>query len=151
MNDVHFLLFGTTYVIYPLCNMCYIIYTYICIHTFILLHAIFPCYFFFVDINTMWLKNTWITIMAILVISSNIACQNESQSIIENKIVQNNSIVVNKNNKNNSRKLIGDIISNIMKDFVPHSDIDKHCTKDGQTFIDDLNNQTLWAVRSELL
>jgi len=97
----------------------------------------------------MWIINTWITLIAILAISNSIVCQTKSQNISENNIVQNNSKVINNNNNNNSQMLIGDVISNIMKDFLPLSDVNKHCARDGQTFMEGLNNQTLWAIRSK--
>jgi len=76
-------------------------------------------------------------------------CQTKPQGINEYKNVQNNSIIINENDKYNSQKLIGDIISNIMKDFLPLSHVNKHCVRDGQKFMDGLNNQTLWAVQSK--
>jgi len=97
----------------------------------------------------MWLKNTWITLIAILAISNRIVYPTKSQNISENNIIKNNSIVINNDNHNNFQMLIGDVISNIMKDFIPLSDTNKYCARDGQIFIESLNNQMIWAIRSK--
>lgn len=45
--------------------------------------------------------------------------------------------------------LFGDIMANAMNDFVPFSNVNKNCTRDGLQFMRSVYNQTEWAIKSE--
>ncbi|XP_060875360.1 nose resistant to fluoxetine protein 6-like [Metopolophium dirhodum] len=111
----------------------------------------------------MWFEYIWIALTAITVISnksvSHAQSQNTSESIIKN--TRNDYVqkehdtpntedltrVVNDRNKINTQTLFGDIIANSMNNFLPFSNVNENCTRDGQQFMNALNNQTLWAVK----
>lgn len=108
----------------------------------------------------MWLLNTWITIATIIIaISSSCTCQIEFQNNNTNGKVQtasynkqntkNSTNVLNNNNVFNSQVLLGDIIANTMKRFLPFSNVNKNCTRDGRQYMIGLNNQIIWAVQSK--
>ncbi|KAL4091363.1 hypothetical protein QTP88_026065 [Uroleucon formosanum] len=111
----------------------------------------------------MWFEYIWITLTAIAVISnksiSHAQSQNTSEYIIKNlrndyvqkehgtPNTENLTQIINDGNKINTQTLFGDIIANSMNKFLPFSNVNKNCTRDGQLFMNDLNNQTLWAVK----
>ncbi|KAE9539481.1 hypothetical protein AGLY_004733 [Aphis glycines] len=112
----------------------------------------------------MWFEYIWTTLTAVAVITSNSVSHAQSQNTSESKITRHlgNDIVHNEHdilntrnitqiidngNKINTQTLFGDIIANSMKNFIPFSNVNEKCTKDGQHFVNDLNNQTLWAVK----
>lgn len=115
----------------------------------------------------MWLKYVyiWITLTAIAVISninvSHAQIQNTNKSQIshlENEKVrkehdisntENITQIINNGNKINTETLFGDVIANSMKNFLPFSNVNENCTRDGQLFVNGLNNQALWAVKSK--
>lgn len=113
----------------------------------------------------MWFEYIWITLTAIAVISnksiSHAQSQNTSEYIIKNlrndyvqkehgtPNTENLTQIINDGNKINTQTLFGDIIANSMNKFLPFSNVNKNCTRDGQLFMNDLNNQTLWAVKSK--
>jgi len=116
----------------------------------------------------MWFEYIWTTLTAVAVITSNSVSYAQSQNTSESKITRHlgNDIVHNEHdilntrnitqiidngNKTNTQTLFGDIIANSMKNFIPFSNVNENCTKDGQHFVNDLNNQTPWAVKSELM
>ncbi|KAL5233121.1 hypothetical protein ACI65C_000531 [Semiaphis heraclei] len=111
----------------------------------------------------MWFEYIWITLTAIAVISnnsvSNAQSQNTNESYITNhsndKIqklhdtpyTENITQIINNGNKINTQTLFGDIIAKSMNNFLPFSDVNENCTRDGQQYMNSLNNQTLWAVK----
>lgn len=113
----------------------------------------------------MWFEYIWITLTAIAVISnnsvSNAQSQNTNESYITNhsndKIqklhdtpyTENITQIINNGNKINTQTLFGDIIAKSMNNFLPFSDVNENCTRDGQQYMNSLNNQTLWAVKSK--
>jgi len=53
------------------------------------------------------------------------------------------------NSQISSREFFGDIFADCMKDFVPFSNTNTNCTKDGKVFIEEFHNQSIWAVKSK--
>lgn len=113
----------------------------------------------------MWFEYIWITLTAIAVISnksiSHAQGHNTSESIIKNLRndyvqkehgtlnTENLTQIINDGHKINTQTLFGDIIANSMNKFLPFSNVNENCTRDGELFMNDLNNQTLWAVKSK--
>jgi len=114
----------------------------------------------------MWFEYVWIALTAIAVISNNSVSHAQSQNTSESTVIHLNneqvkkeyvltpntekiSRVINNGNKINTQTLFGDIIANSMKNFLPFSNVNENCTRDGQQFKNALNNQTLWAVKSK--
>jgi len=115
----------------------------------------------------MWLEYIWITLTAIVVITNNSVSHAQSHNASESKITRhlgnyvvqkdhddtlntkNITPIIDNENTINTQTLFGDIIANSMKNFLPFSNANDNCTKDGQHYVNDLNNQTLWAVKSK--
>lgn len=95
-------------------------------------------------LQIMWLSTILITITLKAVISNNI----EHESSIQNalKIQHNNTY----QNQINLQMLFGDIIANSMRQFLPFSNDNYNCTRDGLLFMEGLNNQSIWSIQSEL-
>jgi len=106
-------------------------------------------------------KKIWITIIVINILLSSRVCQTQFQNITESftknkekNATQNAEYITNFSYNSsilNSHIFFGDILANSLKDFVPFSDVNKKCTKDGQHFVKEFNNQTIWAVQSKLI
>lgn len=111
----------------------------------------------------MFSKNIWSAFTIIATISSHIIlCQSQSQNISEADHNQEIKIILKQNKKEqnidfinynssqiNSHRLFGDIIADTMKVFVPFSSNNEKCNSDGRRFIEELINQTIWAVQSK--
>jgi len=113
----------------------------------------------------MWFEYIWLALTAIAVISNKSVSHAQSQNTSESKIqklrndyvqkeygtpnTENPTQSINDGNKINTQTLFGDIIANSMKKFLPFSNVNENCTRDGQQFMNGLNNQTLWAVKSK--
>lgn len=111
----------------------------------------------------MWFEYIWIALTAITIISNKSVSHAQSQNTSESKIknlrndyvqkehgtpnTENLTRVINDENKINTQTLFGDIIANSMNNFLPFSNVNENCTRDGQQFMNALNNQTLWAVK----
>lgn len=105
-------------------------------------------------------KNVWITVIVINILLSSRVCQTQFQNISElitknkEKNTTQNTYITHfsyNGSKLNSHIFFGDILANSLKDFVPFSNVNKKCTKDGQYFVKEFNNQTIWAVQSKLI
>jgi len=115
----------------------------------------------------MWFEYIWIALTAITIISNKSVSHAQSQNTSESKIknlrndyvqkehgtpnTENLTRVINDENKINTQTLFGDIIANSMNNFLPFSNVNENCTRDGQQFMNALNNQTLWAVKSKYI
>ncbi|XP_025190645.1 nose resistant to fluoxetine protein 6-like [Melanaphis sacchari] len=111
----------------------------------------------------MWFECIWIALIAIAIITNNSVSHAQSQNTSEFNIThpendkvqreyktlntKNITKVIDNGNKINTQTIFGDIIANSMKNFLPFSNVNENCTKDGQHFVNNLNNQTLWAVK----
>ncbi|XP_022165577.1 nose resistant to fluoxetine protein 6-like isoform X2 [Myzus persicae] len=114
----------------------------------------------------MWFEYIWIALTAIAVISNNSVSHAQSQNTSESQItnLRNDEVqkvqklhdisntkhitqIINNGNKINTETLFGDIIANSMNNFLPFSNVNANCTRDGQQYMNGLNNQTLWAVK----
>ncbi|XP_026804539.1 nose resistant to fluoxetine protein 6-like [Rhopalosiphum maidis] len=113
----------------------------------------------------MWLEYIWIALTATVVITNKSVSHAQSHNASESKttrhlgndVVQklhddtlntkNITPIIDNENKINTKTLFGDIIANSMNNFLPFSNANENCTKDGRHFVNDLNNQTLWAVK----
>jgi len=113
----------------------------------------------------MWFEYIWIALTAIAAISNKSVSHAQSQNNSESKIqnlrndyvqkeygtpnTENLTRSMNDESKINTQTLFGDIIANSMNNFLPFSNVNENCTRDGQQFMNGLNNQTSWAVKSK--
>ncbi|XP_025406644.1 nose resistant to fluoxetine protein 6-like isoform X2 [Sipha flava] len=67
---------------------------------------------------------------------------NDTQNMENNLQLKNDNITMYSH-----RMLFGNIMANSMNDFVPFSNVNKNCTRDGLQFMRSLNNQTQWAIK----
>lgn len=105
-------------------------------------------------------KHYWISLVVIAVISSQRSAQAQLQNTTKNQgneTVQGIQTFKTENItklfdiSSNSPKIIFEfILANSMKNFIPYSHVNKNCVRDGLHYITGLNNQTRWAVQSEL-
>jgi len=106
----------------------------------------------------MWTEKNWIMLAAIGMMTNRVICESLLFKTSENN-VQNHDIntihsegfrIQNRTiSKLNSYLYFGDIMANALKDFVPFSYVNEKCTRDGQLFVMEFNNQSQWAVKCE--
>lgn len=105
---------------------------------------------FVIDLKTMEPHNIFIITVIISVISSTgvsqSLTQNNSKSEVKKEEIQKYET---QNIKLDSNIFFGDIFANSMRDFIPFSDGNANCTRDGRYFITEFNNQNTWAVKSK--
>lgn len=109
-------------------------------------------------------EHFWVTIIAILPIllscigsshaqlTKDISGPTYQESKVDRKRNDTENILLFNNDTTrmySHQMLFGDIMANSMNKFVPFSNVNENCTRDGQNFMESLNNQTLWAVQSK--
>lgn len=120
--------------------------------------------FCYAGIRNMELYNILLTMTVIITTANFILCQFQSQFINEFKIknqdkqifqkqyvTQNGKFITDNINNGigiNSRLYLGDILRNSLNRFIVNSNINEKCTSDGEYFVTEFNNQTLWAIQS---
>lgn len=110
----------------------------------------------------MWLNNIIVTIAIIVLIPDYTTCKcqyqkniskHETENCNEKYVFHNYSDLKQNTEYVKDKKIIpnlffGDVLANKLREFIVFSNINEKCTKDGQHFVTEFNNQTLWAVQS---